>query len=267
MDNLSPSGYLLTGVISSCVNISVWHPLFTVKTTLMASGKIPKINNLYKGYSANLSCDIANQGVNFYVFGLYSNIVAKNQPLTQMEKFWGGIISGAASSVLLGSLERIMIIQQVQPKNKLSIAHTFKLIIEKESYFGLFRGLTPTIMRESINSSCFFGFSNFIFPKIQRVTEDEKKSSILSYFAAGTLAGGLTTPFDLIKTRMQKDLMSKSSVTQICKDIFKNERKTIFKNLFESALARTALIGCTMATFGVLSEGVSGLLPKCFQKI
>lgn len=266
------AGHFATGTFTSLCNISLFHPLFTLKTLSMA--RIPiNFRHLYAGYGANLVCDISNQGIAFCAFGFFENrvISIKKTALSEKENFVGGLFAGTIAAMALNSLERVMIIQQVienDPTKKatqIAAFRVFKSIVKIEGYRGLVRGIYPTIAREAINSSCFFGLSKMMQKQTSKLTENEKLAKSYSYLVAGATAGFLTTPFDLIKTRLQKDISIKPrSIKEEIVNITEKKLKKI-PHLFTGGVPRVIMLSATMLGMGFFSEKIKCYLPQSMK--
>lgn len=331
MNDLTQTGYFLTGGMVSFVNMTLLQPLFSVKIDKMApdgiaksilgnaqsrksnpivehyqalrgrvvqqlqKGMIGRVYNgplglLYRGYRANLTCDLANQVVNFYAYAIFKDAVEKrlNRKLGDWENATVGASAGATSAAMLTSLERIMIIQILRAKDpsyltagqSSSMVGVAKEIIRAEGVTkALTRGLAPTILREATNSFCFFGLTRIIQPALEErvVMEGSEKSQVqelgivaASYFTSGVLAGSSTAYFDAVKTRMQKEITPKRvSMTdvslQLAREIIGSSEGR--RGFGKAALARSGISGVSMALMGTLAETIiPGMLPARFHK-
>jgi len=247
-------------VATSFVTISSCHPFFTIKTRVMSGLSLPSCHQLYAGYRINLACDVSNQAVAFFAFNFFSKVIMQGKKLSEVENFIGGLFAGAMAAPLLSSLERIMILQQVHipstsQQSKNSIFNLLKSIGREEGWRGYSRGLAPTFFRESINSACFFGLSQLIHPIAKKHLGDNAGACMLSYQVSGAIAGFLTTPFDLIKTRMQNHVGGHEGL------VF-HTQKIGMKNLFTGALARSGMISSTMMVMGLISTKIPTLFPN-----
>jgi hypothetical protein len=111
-------------------------------------------------------------------------------------------------------------------------------------------------MRESTNSACYFGLSKAIRPKIEKHTGNPDIAYVSSFFFSGALAGFITTPFDLVKTRMQNEIGDRRGLWTIFKNVG-------LKNMFTGSIARSAMLSTTMTSMGVVSSILPILFPKC----
>lgn len=331
MNDLTQTGYFLTGGMVSFVNMTLLQPLFSVKIDKMApdgiaksilgnaqsrksnpivehyqalrgrvvqqlqKGMIGRVYNgplglLYRGYRANLTCDVANQVVNFYAYAFFKDAIEKrlDRKLGDWENATVGAFGGATSAAMLTSLERIMIIQILRAKDpsylsagkSSSMFGVLKEIVRAEGVTkALSRGLAPTILRESTNSFCFFGLTRIIQPALEErvVMEGSEKSQVqelgivaASYFTSGVLAGSSTAYFDAVKTRMQKEITPKRvSMTdvslQLAREIIGSSEGRV--GFGKAALARSGISGISMALMGTLAETIiPGMLPARFHK-
>lgn len=285
MDDLTDAGYFLAGVFSSFMNISIAHPLYTIRTRVIL--RLP-INprTIYHGYRANLTCDQTYQAVLFSVFGIIKNWLGRD--LTAEERGQVGMIAGISAAAGLTSLERVMIIQQHRAEatghpflESYNMTKTYKEIIAKEGLrTALTRGLIPTMLREATCGACFFGISRWVNPKIERCVMGSDSSSptvsqqrsitLLSYLTSGLIAGSITTPFDLIKTRLQVIIDPKKvPLLPLARDLlieYTSSRAGLIA-LMKAAAARSIMLGGSMMILGTAAESiVPSMLPATFHR-
>jgi len=140
-----------------------------------------------------------------------------------------------------------------------------RTILTRDGMLGLYRGFGTTVMREIPFTSLQFPLYEFL--KLQLARKLSKKSLLAREAAVcGSIAGGvaaaLTTPLDVLKTRVMLDLRSTSeaqlpSLARRVKDIYEHEGP---KALFAGIVPRTLWISAGGAVFlGVYEWGVNGL--------
>ncbi len=246
--------YVLGLISGSSGAISV-YPINLVKT------KMQNQNNLInKQYKNGLDCfkQIYQQGGfrGLYRGGFFQMMgVAPEKALKLYsyswfvkgnEKDWryhlvGGGFSGFTQGFLATPLEYFVINKQMG--NKISV-------LDKTTYSKIFIGFTPTIWRNVV-------FSGIYFP----IYWDLKDNRGLNPLIAGTLAGVpasvLSTPFDVVKTRMQtkeKDNKYKSFF-QTFKKVFQEEGfSALWKGSVWRAVRSSPQFGITLFVYEKLKE-------------
>lgn len=267
---LTPLGNLATGVVTSCLNISLFHPLYTIKTHLMSGEKLA-LKYMYRGFSTNLLCDVSYQGALFLSYGLIEKEVRllTKKELSHAQTSICGFLAGVTVAPVISYLERVMIIQQIAhdtlKTDKISLRKVANQIHRVEGFHGITRGLLPTVLRESLHSTCFFGLSRLFKSTILNQNDDSRLTHA-SYLMAGAIAGLITTPFDLIKTRMQNHISEthmsfQKTVRMLTCDLKKP------KNLFQGSLARVSTVSATMLGMGIFSEKIKTFVPKSCHEI
>uniref|UniRef100_A0A7S4PJJ9 Mitochondrial carrier protein n=1 Tax=Paramoeba aestuarina TaxID=180227 RepID=A0A7S4PJJ9_9EUKA len=114
-------------------------------------------------------------------------------------------------------------------------------VISELGFMGLYKGYTPTLIRD-------VWFSVFFFPMQARMKEtwihpdDSPSAQTSKSFASGILAGSfaaaISTPFDVIKTRIQAGVPG--GVVEVAKETMTKEGTSA---LFRGVIPRTAAIG------------------------
>lgn len=270
VDTLTAQGSIVHGVLSSLATISVCHPLFTIKTRQMIKKLSPpekefigpsfppeeklSVKVLYRGYAANQFCDITYVAVAYFANNFFKHTIMKDKPLTTGELFLGGIFSGIMASPLQAILERVMVVQQAA-KESMTAQEAIVSICKHGGPMGMLRGITPTVLRESINCSSLFALSKTIEPVVVKAFGGSEKVSPVAYLVSGLIAGFLTTPFDRCKTLMQEDVKGAISMRMAYKIVLAEG----YRALFRGATARMATIGATTASLGFLGK----VLPPC----
>jgi hypothetical protein len=255
--NLSVLGAAVQGTICSFLNMAIWQPLFAVKSYRMSGRGFPPLSHMYRGYGINVAADMSNQGVAFLSFRAYRKYIHNDKPMNIEESLTGGTVAGIVSAPLQGGCERVMIIQQLE-KKPIGVCEVLKRIQSIEGSRGFLRALHVTMVRESINATCFFVLSQIFYERMIKRTESVQMANLVSYLGAGICGGILTTPADLIKTRLQSEIGSRKTILNIIQEVG-------YRNIFKGALVRSTTIGGTMMTLGLLSKEIPPLLPSCFQ--
>jgi solute carrier family 25 (mitochondrial aspartate/glutamate transporter), member 12/13 len=219
----------------------------------------------------------------------------KSGNITLPWELLSGGTAGACQVVFTNPLEIVKIRLQVQGE----VARTVEgaprrsagWIIKNLGLVGLYKGASACLMRD-------VPFSAIYFPAYAHLKKDyfgespEKKLGILQLLTAGAIAGMpaayFTTPFDVIKTRLQvearKGQTSYNGIAHCARSILREEGfKAFFKGGPARILRSSPQFGCTLAAFellqtlvpfpghrkeekmGMVSSTQPGLVPKVAQ--
>lgn len=187
MNDSSYLKYYFNGMLSGCVATIVSHPFFTIKTCLQNNMLYQKnIKFLYKGFNrAFIGYGIEKT----LVFGTYNSIIKKmnldhNHPL---HSGIAGFLSGLVGSLSITVAEQLTIDKQRGIRN-------YNLI-------HLYKGLIPTMYRESIGFTIYFT----VYDQLSKMFNQSKKmaNTIIIGTIAITSAWSIITPIDKIKTNIQ----------------------------------------------------------------
>ena len=187
--------YYVYGTISGTMATCVSHPFFTLKTRLQNNEPIKFSNNvifntrlLYSGFVR--SC-IGYSIEKALVFGTYNTIINKFN-LDRHNIYhtgFSGFLSGIIASLSITPFEQLTIDKQ---RN-----------VKKYSLFHLYKGLVPTMARESVGFAIYFTIYDQLSKKINPHKEVNK--TILSGCVAIIGAWAIITPLDKIKTNIQSN--------------------------------------------------------------
>lgn len=179
--------YYINGMLSGCVATIVSHPFFTIKTCLQnGSPYQTSLQFLYRGFNrAFIGYGIEKT----LVFGTYNSILKKmnlnrNNPL---HSGIAGFLSGIVGSLSITVAEQLTIDKQLGVRNY-NVMH-------------LYKGLYPTMYRESIGFTIYFT----VYDQLSKRFNQSKKT--MNTIAIGTMAitsaWSIITPIDKIKTNIQ----------------------------------------------------------------
>ena len=162
-----------SGFISGVAQTIIGHPLDTIIVYKQTGKNINdiKFKNIYKGvqYPLFTSGLIAS-----LCFGINHNIYEYTQ-----NHYVSGCITGLSTSIIISPIELYKIRSQKLKSNKINP----------------FIGLKPTLIREAIASSIYFGLYNTL--------KDNNMPILLSGGIAGCISWVFSYPVDVIKTRIQ----------------------------------------------------------------
>jgi solute carrier family 25 (mitochondrial carnitine/acylcarnitine transporter), member 20/29 len=191
------------------------HPFDTLKTWKQTSTVVKNKNifTLYRGVAFPL---VGQTFINASLFGFQDYYSKK---LTNGNKYLAGSLAGITSCVLITPVE----LYKVRAQKKLSL------------YSNPYKGLSLTIMRESISAGLYFGS---YFSLKDRYFNDNPLGPLYAGGLAGLLCWSICYPVDVIKTRIQSDISFKTAISQ------KNLYAGISWCLIRAFIANSAAFGC-----------------------
>ena len=146
----------------------------------------------------------------FFLNGLIKNTITggADRELDNSEKIFAGVSAGAASSVVAGPMELVMIQQQV--KGGSLVATTSSLLTAGPK--TVFRGTPAMMLREGLYCGGFLGFIPVTRQEIQKRYPEmsEDRARLSACFLAGPLCTLASHPPDTIKTCLQGDIEGKN---------------------------------------------------------
>ncbi|XP_043651719.1 putative tricarboxylate transport protein, mitochondrial [Drosophila teissieri] len=270
----APSGQvglkgIVAGGITGGIEICITYPTEYVKTQLQLDekGAGKKYNGifdcvkktvgergffgLYRGLSVLVYGSIPKSAARFGAFEfLKSKAVDSRGQLTSSGKLLCGLGAGVCEAIVaVTPMETIKVKfindqRSANPKFK-GFAHGVGQIIKTEGISGIYKGLTPTILKQGSNQAIRF----FVLESLKDLYKGDdhtKPVPKLVVGAFGAIAGAASvfgnTPLDVVKTRMQGLEASKYKNTAHCAlEILKNEGPAAFYKGTVPRLGRVCL--------------------------
>ncbi|KAF3989470.1 hypothetical protein FT663_03588 [Candidozyma haemuli var. vulneris] len=287
-DNLQVYKDLFGGTVGGIAQVLVGQPFDTVKVRLQSapegtySGAVDVIKKLvanegpkgfYKGTLTPLvgvgACVSVQFSVNEFMKRYYDNKL-QGQPLSLLQFFNCGATAGFANGFLAGPIEHIRIRLQTQTGNNKQFSgpiDCLKKLTQSSGVQGVFKGLAPTLARESIGLGIYFAtyealiareLGNKIYPT--RGDIPAWKLCMLGGLSGYALWGSIY-PVDVLKSKLQTDSLSKpaySGSISVAKDIFKKAGiKGFYKGFVPTILRAAPANGATFAAFEVTMRFIS----------
>lgn len=116
------------------------------------------------------------------------------------------LIAGCSARILavtvVNPLELIRTKMQSEKMSYREVGTAFKKMLNQHGPRGLFRGLFPTIMRDTPFSSIYWA-SYETYKKFLQTTQPNLVQSFIGGGIAGGFAAAITCPFDVVKTHQQ----------------------------------------------------------------
>jgi hypothetical protein len=243
--------FTLSGVASMTVN-AVVHPFCTLKNRIMTNvhGQRMPSQGLYRGYWAVSVVDAIALGVGY----------ATNNGLEERTSLlFSSIAAGIISSPFVSIGEGVMANRQV---NNLP----YLTMLQRATRLS---GLTTTIFREIPFAAAIYWFSPTMDQWFQRHIDTKYQSPTTSIIVqtftgatGGSIAGFITTPPDLIKTKVQTSEVPLS----IRREVNAILTKEGCLGLFKGAGLRSIYTGLTVAGLNIINNVAPTYFPKILKK-
>ncbi|CAR30795.1 ZYRO0E02420p [Zygosaccharomyces rouxii] len=280
------------GSVAGCIGATAVYPIDLVKTRMQAQRSLSQYTNSFDCFSKVLSRD----GVKGLYSGLGPQLLGvapekaikltvndlmrktlsdKKGKITLTSEVLAGASAGACQVIFTNPLEVVKIRLQVKSEyaleNLAQSEMTAFSIVRKLGFSGLYKGLTACLLRD-------VPFSAIYFPTYSHVKRDvfnfDPQSNtgrsrlktwelLFSGALAGMPAAFLTTPCDVVKTRLQiaprKGEMKYHGIKDAIKTILKEESfKSFFKGGGARVLRSSPQFGFTLAAYEMFKD----LVPK-----
>ncbi|KAL3655170.1 S-adenosylmethionine carrier 1, chloroplastic/mitochondrial [Castilleja foliolosa] len=213
---------------------TVMYPIDTIKTRLQAvrgGGKIV-FKGLYSGLAGNLVGVIPASALFIGVYEPTKQKLLKIFPenLSAVAHLAAGVVGGAASSLVRVPTEVIK--QRIQIGQFASAPQAVRLIVSKEGFRGLYAGYGSFLLRDlpfDAIQFCIYEQLRIGYKLAARRDLNDPENAIIGAFA-GAITGAITTPLDVIKTRLMVQGSAKqyNSISHCISTILKEEGSSAF---------------------------------------
>eukprot|EP00092_Neocalanus_flemingeri_P028939 GFUD01031422.1.p1 GENE.GFUD01031422.1~~GFUD01031422.1.p1 ORF type:complete len:362 (+),score=63.20 GFUD01031422.1:70-1086(+) len=197
-----------------------------VKKTIKEKG----LKGMYRGVSVLLCGTVPTYSIRFGVFDfLKGHFCGRDGNLSPLARLGCGMGTGVAEAVLLVTWVETLKVRLISDqKKKVPLyrgpVHAASSIIRNEGPFGLYKGFTPTVLKQGSSQAIRFSVMESLR---SWYTGGDINKSVPKPFVAmfGAVAGGASvlgnTPVDVVKTRMQNG--SYSSSVECARQVARNE--------------------------------------------
>ncbi|KAL7116531.1 hypothetical protein ACP275_03G010300 [Erythranthe tilingii] len=250
----------VAGAAAGTLVETVLYPIDTIKTRLQAvrgGGEII-LKGLYSGLAGNLvgvipkSCSKFRKKIKNYLPQKLLNLFPEN--LSAVAHLAAGALGGAASSIVRVPTEVIK--QRIQIGQFVSAPDAVRLIVAKEGFRGLYAGYGSFLLRDlpfDAIQFCIYEQLRIGYKLAAKRDLNDPENAIIGAFA-GAITGAMTTPLDVIKTRLmiQGSAKQYNSIRHCINTILKEEGSSAF---FRGMGPRVLWIGIGGSIFfGVLEK-------------
>ncbi|XP_052190311.1 S-adenosylmethionine carrier 1, chloroplastic/mitochondrial-like [Diospyros lotus] len=196
----------VAGGVAGVVVEAALYPIDTIKTRLQAvrgGGRIV-LKGLYSGLIGNLAGVLPASAIFVGVYEPTKQKLLKSLPenLSALAHLTAGAVGGAASSIVRVPTEVIK--QRIQTGHFASAPDAVRLIVAKEGFKGLYAGYGSFLLRDlpfDAIQFCIYEQLRMGYKLAARRDLNDPENAIIGAFA-GAITGAITTPLDVIKTRL-----------------------------------------------------------------
>nr|XP_043630163.1 S-adenosylmethionine carrier 1, chloroplastic/mitochondrial [Erigeron canadensis] len=198
-------GFIAGGTAGVVVETAL-YPIDTIKTRLQAArggGKIV-LQGLYSGLAGNLVGVLPASALFVGVYEPAKKKLLKMLPdnLSSVAYLTSGAIGGIAASLVRVPTEVVK--QRMQTRQFASAPDAVRLIVAKEGFKGLYAGYGSFLLRDlpfDAIQFCIYEQLRIGYKWAARRDLYDPENAAIGAFA-GALTGAITTPLDVIKTRL-----------------------------------------------------------------
>ncbi|XP_055809780.1 S-adenosylmethionine carrier 1, chloroplastic/mitochondrial-like isoform X3 [Solanum dulcamara] len=196
----------VSGAAAGVVVEAALYPIDTIKTRLQAvrgGGQII-LKGLYSGLAGNLVGVLPASAIFFGVYEPAKRKLLDSFPenLSALVHLTAGAIGGAASSIVRVPTEVVK--QRMQTGQFASAPDAVRLIVAKEGFRGLYAGYGSFLLRDlpfDAIQFCLYEQMRMGYKLAAKRDLKDSENAMIGAFA-GAITGAITTPLDVIKTRM-----------------------------------------------------------------
>ena len=239
---------LVSGAAAGLVGNLTLHPLETIKTRLQSQQGFTStggFKRLYAGVGPVLLGSAPGAAVFFVTYDTSKRTFSQYE----FNPFFSDMTSASIGKVTACTVTvpKDVIKQRTQAsKGQHSSFGVLKSCLQNEGFLGLFRGYRSTVMREIPLSAIQFS----LWEQLKSRVKNYKNSDFLTFFEnglcgslTGGFAGAVTTPLDVVKTRIMlartEDPEANGKVSQVLSRCVRKEGLSV---LFSGILPRTVFL-------------------------
>jgi solute carrier family 25 citrate transporter 1 len=197
---------------------------------------------LYRGMSINAISNIPRSIFRFSLFEYSKNNYYIISP------FYTNIIAG----INVGIWESIFFsipIETIRTKIINNPNLQIKVLLKEEGIFGIYRGCSSTILRQSLNQGIRFSTYHFLITNDKNINEQKNEQKKFLYgCGAGFISTIFTQPIDVIKTRQQQLKDERKTIIEIFKDLSQNP-KLFYKGFWLRSIRLSLAQGILFYTY------------------
>ncbi|WCJ43300.1 S-adenosylmethionine carrier 1 chloroplastic/mitochondrial [Euphorbia peplus] len=197
---------IIAGGTAGVVAEAALYPIDTIKTRLQAAhggGKI-MLKGLYSGLGGNLAGSLPASAIFVGVYEPIKQKLLKTLPenLSAVAHLTAGVVGGAISSIIRVPTEVVK--QRLQTGQFSSTSNAVRLIVAKDGFRGLYAGYGSFLLRDLPFDAVQFCIYEQLMMGYKIAAQRDLKGPEIALVGAfaGAITGAMTTPLDVVKTRL-----------------------------------------------------------------
>ncbi|XP_057495126.1 S-adenosylmethionine carrier 1, chloroplastic/mitochondrial-like isoform X4 [Actinidia eriantha] len=197
---------VIAGGTAGVIVETALYPIDTIKTRIQAAQDGGKIiwKGLYSGLAGNLAGVLPASAMFVGVYEPTKQKLLKILPenLSAVAHLTAGAIGGLAASLIRVPTEVVK--QRMQTRQFASAPDAVRLIVSREGFKGLYAGYGSFLLRDlpfDAIQFCIYEQLRIGYKLAAKRDLNDPENAIIGAFA-GALTGAITTPLDVIKTRL-----------------------------------------------------------------
>eukprot|EP01108_Squamamoeba_japonica_P006610 TRINITY_DN5400_c0_g1_i1.p1 TRINITY_DN5400_c0_g1~~TRINITY_DN5400_c0_g1_i1.p1 ORF type:complete len:319 (+),score=95.38 TRINITY_DN5400_c0_g1_i1:63-1019(+) len=283
-----PGKAILAGGIAGGIEICITYPTEFVKTQLQLYEKSAKFNGpldvvrkvvaergvlgLYRGLGSLVATSVPKSAVRFGAFETFKGQMQDDKgQLTKINTLLCGLGAGATEAFLVVCPAETLKVKFIHDNNSAKpkykgLVHGTATIVKAEGFGGIYKGLTPTILKQGSNQAIrflVFGEINKVFRKDDPFRQLTVAESMFSGGVAGAASVFGNTPIDVIKTKMQGLEAKKYKNSLDCaKQVFAADG---VRGFYKGTTARLSRVCADVALVMTLFQQITQMLDKVWK--
>jgi len=281
---------ITAGGSAGFVEVCIMHPLDLVKTRFQLQTRGDAVYytsiadcfkkmyqsegllSFYKGLLPPILVETPKRATKFFTFEQYKGLLtAGNKPATPLIYSLAGLGAGISEALVICPFEVVKITLQANKDKPGQVPSTWtvtRAVVRAHGVRGLFNGLVPTLYRQSVFNTTYFGF--FHSMKVYLPPSQDTRLVLLMQFGVGLVAGVLgcavNVPFDVVKSRIQgpQPVPGQVKYSTTFGSIHTVYREEGFRALFKGLVPKMLRLGPGGGILLILFDHVYSYLQKTF---
>lgn len=261
---------VIAGGTAGVVVETALYPIDTIKTRLQAAraGSQIQWKGLYSGLGGNL---VGVLPASALFVGIYEPTKRKlldvfPENLSAVAHLTAGAVGGFAASLIRVPTEVVK--QRMQTGQFSTAPNAVRMIVAKEGFRGLYAGYGSFLLRDlpfDAIQFCIYEQLRIDYKLVAKRELNDPENALIGAFA-GAITGAITTPLDVLKTRLMVQGQTKqySGIVSCAQTILREEGPKAFLRGIEPRVLWIGIGGSIF--FGVLEKTKSVLAERSSRK-